>query len=97
MVLKSWYSSVKRADALFEKLSDEERLKEVSPNCNRGIYLMGHLAVVHDMMLPLLNLGEPLYPELVATFTRTPDNPNVQPFSIAIQRSSEQKTFVPFL
>lgn len=82
MVLNSWYSNIKRADALLEKLTDEEMLKEVAPNRNRGIYLVGHLAAVHDMMLPLLNLGDPLYPELMATYIRTPDDANVQPFSI---------------
>ena len=83
MVLKSWYSSVKRTSALFDKLSDEEMLMEIAPDRNRGIYLLGHLAAVHDLMLPLLNLGEPLYPELMATFIRTPDNPDVQAFPIA--------------
>lgn len=83
MVLDSWFSSVKRADALFEKLTDEEMLNEVAPNRNRGIYLIGHLAAVHDMMLPLLNLREPMYPELKASFIRTPDNPEVHPFSVS--------------
>ena len=83
MVLDSWYSTVKRADALFQKLTDEEMLNEVAPNRNRGIYLIGHLAAVHDMMLPLLNFGEPMYLELKATFIRTSDNPEVQPFSVA--------------
>ena len=83
MILDSWYSSVSRADALFEKLTDEEMLKEVAPNRNRGIYLIGHLAAVHDMMLPLLNFGEPQYPALKASFIRTPDNPKEQPFPVA--------------
>lgn len=82
MVLDSWYSTVKRADALFEKLTDQEMLNEVAPNRNRGIYLLGHLTAVNDMMLPLLNLGEPMYPELMVSFIRTPDNPEVQPFPV---------------
>jgi hypothetical protein len=82
MVIESWYSTVKRADALFEKLTDEEMLNEVAPNRNRGIYLIGHLTAVHDMMLPLLNLGGPIFPELKASFIRNPDNPEEQPFSV---------------
>ena len=83
MALDSWYSTVRRADALFEKLTDEEMLNEVAPNRNRGIYLIGHLAAVHDMMLPLLNFGEPQYPELKDSFIRTPDDPSEQKFSVA--------------
>ena len=83
MTLNSWYSVVKRADTLFEKITDEEMLKEIAPHRNRGIYLIGHLSAVHDMMLPLLDLGESQFPELKATFIRTPDNPKEQPFSLA--------------
>ena len=82
MIIDSWSSTVKRTDTLFEKLTDEELLNEVAPNRNRGIYLLGHLAAVHDMMLPLLNFGESLYSELKTTFIGTPDNPEVQNFSI---------------
>ena len=83
MVVDSWYSTVKRANALFDKLSDEEMMNEVAPNRNRGIYLIGHLAAVNDMLLPLLNLREQMYPELKSSFIRTPDNPEVQPFTVA--------------
>ena len=83
MVLDKWYAAVKRADALFEKLTDEEMLNQVAPNRNRGIYLIGHLTAVHDTMLPLLDLGERKHPELTASFIKTPDNPEIQPFSVA--------------
>lgn len=83
MILNNWYSSVQRADAFFGQLTDEEILKEVAPNRNRGIYLLGHLTAVHDMMLPLLNFGNSLRPELKNTFIRTPDNSNAQPFSVS--------------
>ena len=83
MALDKWYLAVKRADALFGKLTDEEMLNEVAPNRNRGIYLIGHLTAVNDMMLQLLNMGEPKYPELMDSFITAPDDPTVQHFSVA--------------
>lgn len=74
IVLSSWHSTVKRTEVLFDSLSDEEIGREIVPNRNRGVYLLGHLAAVHDMMLPLLNLGELQFPELTSSFIRTPDN-----------------------
>ena len=60
LALNGWNSHVKRVDILLGKLSDEQLGNEVSPGRNRGIYLLGHLAAVHDMMLPLLGLGDAL-------------------------------------
>jgi hypothetical protein len=54
-------------------LSDEQIMREVSPGRNRGVYLLGHLTAVHDKMLPLLGMGEPLYPELYELFVTSPD------------------------
>ena len=58
-------------------------MKEVAPNRNRGIYLLGHLTAVHDMMLPLLGLRESMCPEIKNNFIGTPDNRDEQPFSVA--------------
>lgn len=82
MVLKSWHSTIKRADALFESLSDEELKNKIAPNKNRGVYLLGHLAAVHDMMLPLLDLGALQFPELTSSFIRTPDDPANDKFTV---------------
>ena len=82
MIIESWNAAVKQTSALFDKLSDEELLKELAPNRNRGIYLLGHLTAVHDLMLPLLGFREPMFPEIKDTFIRTPDNINEQPFTI---------------
>ena len=68
---------------LFETLNDEQMMKEVAPNRNRGIYLLGHLTAVHDLMLPLLRFRESLFPELKDSFIGTPDNSDEQPFSVA--------------
>ena len=82
MVLNSWHSTIKRADKLFESMSDEEINQEIIPNRNRGVYLLGHLAAVHDMMLPLLNLGEIQFPELSSSFIRTPDDADNDKFTV---------------
>ena len=82
MVLNSWYSTIKRADALIESMSDEEINHEIVPGRNRGVYILGHLAAVHDMMLPLLNLGELKFPELSSSFIRTPDDADNDKFTV---------------
>ncbi len=73
MVLDAWHMHIKRTDELFNLLSDEQLMKEIAPGRNRGIYLLGHLAAVHDRILPLLELGNPLYPELWDPFVERPD------------------------
>ncbi|MFZ7115868.1 MAG: DinB family protein [Bacteroidota bacterium] len=73
MVLDRWYSLLKVFDTILDSVSDEQMLKEVSPGKNRGIYLFGHLIAVHDDMLPILNLGEKLFPELEEPFIKFPD------------------------
>jgi DinB superfamily len=72
-VLNSWKSNIERADRLFFGLSAEKLLEEVAPGKNRLIYLWGHLTAVHDRMLPLLNLGQRLHPELDPIFLTNPD------------------------
>lgn len=72
-VIDAWTSRVDAANKIFNSLSDEDLQKEVSPGRNRGIYLLGHLAGVHDKMLPLLNFGPQLYPHIEETFLNKPD------------------------
>ena len=76
MVLDNWNTSIKRMDDLFNELSDDQLLQQVAPGRNRGIYLMGHLAVIHDRMLSLLGFESPMQPEWEAIFLETPDNPD---------------------
>jgi hypothetical protein len=73
MVLDAWVAAIKRTDDLFHSLTDEQLLQEVAPGRNRGVYLLGHLAAVHDRMLPLLGFGNLLYPELSSIFLDSPD------------------------
>ncbi len=73
MVFDRWHSLIKRCDTILDSLTDEELQKEIVPGKNRGIYLLGHLIAVHDDMIPLLNLGDKLYPELYEPFLKSPD------------------------
>jgi DinB superfamily len=72
-ILDTWYSRVQAADSVFNKLTDEQLQLEVAPGRNRVIYILGHLVAVHDRMMQLLNLGEPMYPELDEIFLKNPD------------------------
>ena len=64
----SWKQNLARLDAIFTAVSDDDLQKEVAPGKNRMFYLLGHLAAVHDRMLPLLRLGARLHPELDEPF-----------------------------
>lgn len=79
MVLDAWYSKIKEANDIFENLTDEQLQNEVAPGRNTGIYLLGHLTVTHDLMLPILNFGTPIYPQLKIPFN---DNADAKTYSI---------------
>lgn len=69
----SWHLTIANADKLLDTLSDDDLAKEIAPGRNRGLYLLGHLAAVHDRMIPLLNFGTRMHPELDNTFLTQPD------------------------
>ena len=73
MALSHWQTYNTRVTDLFNKLSDEELAAETSPGRNTGIYLLGHLAAVHDAMFPILGFGNRLCPELDEVFVDNPD------------------------
>lgn len=73
MILDRWYGSIKNLDSILSSLTDEQLEKEIAPNKNRGIYLLGHLVAVHDDMIRLLDLGDKLYPELFEPFIKAAD------------------------
>lgn len=73
MSILGWEAYMRRADQLFSNLTEEQFLAEIAPGKNRAIYLLGHLTAVHDRMLPLLGLGEILYPLLEHPFLSNPD------------------------
>jgi len=73
MVLDSWNSEINNFTDIINAISDDQLMKEIAPGKNRGIYLLGHIVAVHDDMLPILNFGNKLYPELIGTFLKSPD------------------------
>jgi hypothetical protein len=78
MALDAWNTQSSRTDKLIKDLSDEALSAETAPGRNTGIYLLGHLTAVHDAMIPLLDLGEKLYPQLETIFLRNPDKSGLE-------------------
>jgi DinB superfamily len=74
LAFDAWLVQVNYASKLFEGLSDEQLQQQVAPGRNTGVYLLGHLVAVHDAMIPLLGVGERLYPEYEELFIKQPDN-----------------------
>lgn len=71
--LNSWKMVIGRFDKNLAALSDEQLQKQIAPGKNRLYYLIGHLAAVHDRMLPMLSVGDRLHPELDEFFITNPD------------------------
>jgi hypothetical protein len=82
MVLDAWHQYLKRMDDLFRELSDDQLEKQIAPGKNRGKYLIGHMTAVHDRMIPLLGVGQPLFPNLVEAFERNSDGDQINAYSI---------------
>lgn len=82
-VISAWAAQNKTVTDFFNKQPDEAYLQPVAPGRNRAIYLLGHIIAANDMMLPMFFLGDSLYPELVADFLDTPDNPDTVMPSVA--------------
>ncbi len=68
MALDAWNNEIKFTNALLDKLTDEQLMREIAPSRNRGIYLLGHLTAVHDRLIPLLRFQDVMYPELSKPF-----------------------------
>lgn len=73
ITLDTWNARVDAANKLIDSLSDEDLMKEVSPGRNCGIYLIGHLALVNDKMLPLLDFEKQQYAAFDDAFLNKPD------------------------
>lgn len=78
MALDAWHSKIKEANDFFDSLTDEQLKNEVAPGRNTGIYLLGHLTVTHDLMLPILGFGQQIYPQLTVTYN---DNADAKKYS----------------
>ena len=53
--------------------------------------MLGHLTAVHDDMLPLLNFGNKLFPELNEPFLKSPDKSGLEIPSAKELRASWSK------
>jgi hypothetical protein len=71
--LQSWDLWIGRINKLFDSLSNDEMLTEIAPGKNRPVYILGHLLVVNDGMIPTLRLGEPAHAGLTETYLKQPD------------------------
>jgi hypothetical protein len=73
MAVQSWQTQADRTSKLINDMTDEQLLNEIAPSKNRGVYLVGHLAAIHDAMPEILGMGKKLHPELHAIFVEAPD------------------------
>jgi hypothetical protein len=73
MVMSNWELQNTRLNKLLDELSDEQLSSETAPGKNTGVYLLGHLTAISDGILPLLDLGDKLYPHLQNIFVDNPD------------------------
>jgi uncharacterized damage-inducible protein DinB len=62
-VINFWLAQNKAINDFFTKHENDVYLKEVAPGRNSGIYLLAHLIATNDGMIPLLDLGDKLFPE----------------------------------
>jgi hypothetical protein len=70
--ISAWDAQNKAVSKFFEG-ENLDRINEViAPGKNRIGYILGHLIAVNDAMLPILGLGEKIYPEMLE-FIRKPD------------------------
>ena len=73
VALDSWTIQLTRFNKLVETLTDDQLRQQAAPGKNTGVYLLGHLVAIHDAMLPILNFGNKMYPQLEETFVSNPD------------------------
>lgn len=78
VALGAWDIQNARLVKLVESLPEDNLLNEIAPGKNTGVYLLGHLIAVHDNMLPLLGLGDRLYPHLDEVFLNNPDKSGLE-------------------
>ncbi|MCW3108655.1 MAG: hypothetical protein JWQ09_3161, partial [Segetibacter sp.] len=73
MALQAWNTQINRTGQLFNRMEEEQLLKEIAPGKNRGIYIIGHLIAIHDAVNEILGLGGRAYAGLDAIFVQNPD------------------------
>jgi DinB superfamily len=73
LALHAWNTQLDRVTKFIDENPDDQFMKEIAPGKNRGIYLIGHLAAIHDALPEILGIGKKAHPELQAIFVQTPD------------------------
>ncbi|CAN5544257.1 hypothetical protein BH10ACI2_BH10ACI2_23540 [soil metagenome] len=81
--IEVWNGQNSRLSELLFELSDEQLHKEISPDRNTGVYVVGHLAAVTDGMLPLLGFGERRFPALQEAFLASPQSAEIERPTVA--------------
>jgi len=87
-VINNWKAQNKAVTSFINKYEDSVYVKEVAAGRNRAIYIVGHLIASSDNLLPMLGLGEPLFPSYPELFSKNPDKTFADLPSIAELRSS---------
>lgn len=64
--LGNWNLTINRLNRFFSALSSEDYFQEIAPGKNRILYVLGHLAAVHDRTQEILGISKRLHPELEA-------------------------------
>lgn len=86
LVLNAWHQQLATTTELFDSLDDDQLLQHIAPDRNTGKYLLGHLVAVHDAILPLLDMGDRLFPEL-EVFVQESEGPATATPSITVLRN----------
>lgn len=88
MAISNWDLQNDRLQSLLATLTDEQLAQHTAPGRNTGTYLVGHLAAVHDAMLPILGFRETIYPELKEVFIDKAENNSLTYPSLGELRSN---------
>ena len=79
----SWKQVIGRLAEPVAALTEEQLQRQIAPNKNRVIYIVGHLIAVNDRLFPLLGIGERMYPSLDEVYLTNPDRKLPDPLSLA--------------
>ena len=73
IIYQAWLLQNRKISDLIHKLNEEDLKKDVALGRNSGLYLLGHLIASNDLLMPLFDFGEKLYPEYEKIFLCCPD------------------------
>lgn len=72
-IFLAWLLQNRKISDLINRLTEEDLKKDVAPGRNSGLYLLGHLIASNDLLMPLFDFGEKMYPKYEKIFLCTPD------------------------